>query len=193
LIYLPKNIRDPVLQSDDYFSDIIKLIPYLVNLSNGNCFVLFTSNKMMKDTFLELKDKLDFPIFSQHDLGAEKAKEEFLHTPDSVLFGVSTFWQGIDIKGDKLRSVIITKLPFQPPGEPVLEAKIQELFTLQETPLLGSRKYPLTLHLLSPAGRPMQVTKDLRSFWKNGYPLVRKELRGRYPKHKWPEDPILGE
>jgi ATP-dependent helicase HrpB len=85
------------------------------------------------------------------------------------------------------------RISYHPNDGPILEAKIQELFTLQETPLLGSRKHPLTLHLLSPAGRPMQVTKDLRSFWKNGYPLVRKELRGRYPKHKWPEDPIRGE
>ncbi len=73
---------------------------------------------------------------------------------------------------------------------PVLEAMIQELFGLADTPRIGPNKTPVTLHLLSPARRPMQVTRDLRSFWKNGYPLVRKELRGRYPKHRWPEDPL---
>ena len=160
LIYLPKNIRDPVVQSDDYLSDIIKLIPYLVNLSSGNCFVLFTSNKMMKDTYLELKDKLDFPIFSQHDLGAEKAKEEFLQTPDSVLFGVSTFWQGIDIKGDKLRSVIITKLPFQPPGEPVLEAKIEILKANKGNPFLEIQLPHAALTLKQGFGRLIRSKTD---------------------------------
>jgi ATP-dependent helicase HrpB len=75
---------------------------------------------------------------------------------------------------------------------PVLEATIQELFGLRETPLVGRFKTPVTLKLLSPARRPMQVTKDLASFWNIGYSAVRKELRGRYPKHKWPEDPTKG-
>lgn len=87
----------------------------------------------------------------------------------------------------------VRRLTYHPSEGPVLEAMIQELFGLEDTPRLGARKQPVTLHLLSPARRPMQVTKDLSSFWKNGYPLVRKELRGRYPKHKWPEDPIRGE
>jgi len=74
-------------------------------------------------------------------------------------------------------------------GEPVIEAMIQELFGLLETPCIGPHDIPVTLKLLSPARRPMQVTKDLASFWRNGYAAVRKELRGRYPKHEWPEDP----
>lgn len=73
---------------------------------------------------------------------------------------------------------------------PILEAMIQELFGITETPRIGRASIPATVHLLSPARRPMQVTKDLASFWRNGYPLVRKELRGRYPKHRWPEDPL---
>lgn len=93
----------------------------------------------------------------------------------------------ISLPNGKTRRII-----YHPSDGPILEAMIQELFTLESTPLLGSRRHPLTLHLLSPARRPMQVTSDLGSFWKNGYPLVRKELRGRYPKHKWPEDPIRG-
>lgn len=84
------------------------------------------------------------------------------------------------------------RITYHPTEGPVLEVMIQELFTLEDTPRLGSRQYPLTLHLLSPARRPMQVTRDLKSFWKTGYPAVRKELRGRYPKHPWPEDPIRG-
>ena len=74
-------------------------------------------------------------------------------------------------------------------GAPVLAVKLQELFGLRETPRLCEGKLPLTVHLLAPNGRPAQITRDLESFWETGYPLVRKELRGRYPKHPWPEDP----
>jgi ATP-dependent helicase HrpB len=74
--------------------------------------------------------------------------------------------------------------------EPVLAVRLQELFGLVETPRVAGGKVPLTLHLLSPARRPVQVTKDLRSFWANGYLEVKKDLKGRYPKHSWPDDPL---
>ncbi|GAB1406576.1 ATP-dependent helicase HrpB [Thermomonas brevis] len=75
------------------------------------------------------------------------------------------------------------------PASPVLAVKLQELFGLAETPRIAEGRVPLTLHLLSPAGRPLQVTQDLRSFWARTYPEVRKEMKGRYPKHPWPDDP----
>ena len=75
-----------------------------------------------------------------------------------------------------------------PEGEaPILAAKLQKLFGLKTTPTLGGR--PLTVHLLAPNGRPAQITKDLEGFWAGSYKEVRKALRGRYPKHAWPEDP----
>jgi ATP-dependent helicase HrpB len=71
---------------------------------------------------------------------------------------------------------------------PVLAVKLQELFGLRETPVIAG--VPLLVHLLSPAGRPVAVTSDLASFWREGYRSVRSELRGRYPKHPWPDDPL---
>ena len=71
----------------------------------------------------------------------------------------------------------------------VLAVKLQELFGCQDTPRLLQGRLPVTVHLLSPAGRPAAVTRDLASFWQQGYPEVRRELRGRYPKHPWPDDP----
>jgi ATP-dependent helicase HrpB len=77
------------------------------------------------------------------------------------------------------------------PGEPpVLAVRLQELFGQTETPRVGGGSVPVLVHLLSPAARPLAVTKDLKSFWANAYKEVRKEMRGRYPKHHWPEDPI---
>ncbi|KPI34164.1 Helicase ATP-dependent domain protein [Actinobacteria bacterium OV450] len=76
-------------------------------------------------------------------------------------------------------------------GQPVLAVKLQELFGLAETPRVAG--VPVLVHLLSPAGRPAAVTADLASFWRGGYRAVRAELRGRYPKHPWPEDPAAAE
>lgn len=73
---------------------------------------------------------------------------------------------------------------------PVLAVRIQELFGLKATPRLAGGRVPVLLHLLAPSQRPQQVTDDLASFWKNVYPRIRKELRSRYPKHAWPEDPL---
>ncbi|MCR4347909.1 MAG: ATP-dependent helicase HrpB [Sulfuricaulis sp.] len=76
------------------------------------------------------------------------------------------------------------------PGEfPVLKVKLQEMFGLADTPRVAWGKVPVTLHLLSPAQRPIQVTQDLRGFWERTYPEVKKELKGKYPKHPWPDDP----
>jgi len=80
-------------------------------------------------------------------------------------------------------------LEYAPDAPPVLAVKLQELFGLADTPRVGGGRVPVTLHLLSPAGRPIQVTQDLRGFWERTYPEVKKELKGRYPKHPWPDDP----
>jgi ATP-dependent helicase HrpB len=78
---------------------------------------------------------------------------------------------------------------YSDPAAPALAVRLQEVFGMNETPRLGGR-VPVTMQLLSPAYRPVQVTRDLASFWKTGYFDVRKDLRGRYPKHHWPEDPL---
>lgn len=81
------------------------------------------------------------------------------------------------------------RLEYIPGESPVLKVKLQEMFGLADTPRIAWGKIPVTLHLLSPAQRPIQVTQDLRGFWDRTYPEVKKELKGRYPKHPWPDDP----
>ncbi|MFD5128068.1 ATP-dependent helicase HrpB [Streptomyces olindensis] len=83
------------------------------------------------------------------------------------------------------------RIDYARPEQPVLAVKLQEMFGLQESPRVAG--VPLLVHLLSPAGRPAAVTADLASFWRDGYKGVRAELRGRYPKHPWPEDPAGAE
>jgi ATP-dependent helicase HrpB len=74
--------------------------------------------------------------------------------------------------------------------QPVLAVKVQDVFGWTATPTVADGRMPVVLHLLSPAGRPAAITADLTSFWATGYSQVRAELRARYPKHAWPEDPL---
>lgn len=82
------------------------------------------------------------------------------------------------------------KLDYEPGKPPVLAVRVQELFGLRETPRIARGRVPVLLHLLGPNYRPQQVTSDLASFWRTTYPEVKKELRRRYPKHSWPDDPL---
>lgn len=82
------------------------------------------------------------------------------------------------------------RIDYSSEHDPVLAVKLQEMFGQLETPRLAGGRVPLTIHLLSPAQRPVAVTQDLASFWKNAYADVRRDLRGRYPRHPWPEDPF---
>jgi ATP-dependent helicase HrpB len=84
-------------------------------------------------------------------------------------------------------------IDYSDPAAPVLGVRLQEMFGAVDTPRLAGGRVPLLLHLLSPARRPVQVTRDLASFWKNGYAAVRADLRGQYPKHAWPDDPLQAE
>jgi ATP-dependent helicase HrpB len=85
------------------------------------------------------------------------------------------------------------QVDYTDPEVPALAVRLQELFGLTETPAVGGGGVPLTLHLLSPARRPVQVTRDLAGFWRTTYFDVRKDLKGRYPKHHWPDDPLAAE
>ncbi len=81
-------------------------------------------------------------------------------------------------------------LDYEAEGGPVLAVRVQELFGLERHPSIAGGRIPLVLHLLSPASRPIQITRDLPGFWRGSWSAVRSEMRGRYPRHPWPEDPV---
>ena len=80
-------------------------------------------------------------------------------------------------------------IDYETAGAPALHIRVQELFGLRQHPAIANGKLPLTLHLLSPAQRPLQITRDLPGFWKGSWAAVKAEMKGRYPRHSWPEDP----
>jgi ATP-dependent helicase HrpB len=87
-----------------------------------------------------------------------------------------------------------SRIPIDYSGKiPVLAVRLQEMFGLTATPTVAGGRQNLLIHLLSPAGRPVQITRDLAGFWRSGYAVVKKELKGRYPKHYWPDDPVKAE
>jgi ATP-dependent helicase HrpB len=84
-------------------------------------------------------------------------------------------------------------IDYEAEGGPAIALRVQELFGLSEHPSLAGGRIPLTLHLLSPAHRPIQITRDLPGFWRGSWAAVRSDLRGRYPRHFWPEDPAAAQ
>ena len=164
--------------------------------------------------FLEqFNDALDEPLPDFSDVGLLNSMEDWL-TP--FLDGITKLDQ---LKRLSLKDILLSRLSWNqqqqldieaperwtvPSGsririnyqkitEPSISARLQEMFGLLETPRIGFNRIPLTAELLSPAQRPVQITRDLNSFWKNTYHDVKKDLKGRYPKHYWPDDPMTAE
>ncbi len=95
----------------------------------------------------------------------------------------------LEVPSGSLVRVDYSAVDFAGDGSPVLAVRVQEMFGAAQAPSIADGRVPVVLHLLSPAGRPTAVTSDLASFWRQGYPQVRAELRSRYPRHSWPADP----
>src|SRR5690606_14785119 len=122
--------------------------------------------------------KIDLHTILQHSLDYEKQKQLAILAPETI----------------EIPSGSHVKLEYQSNGEaPVLAVRLQELFGLADSPKINEGKIALTIHLLSPGFKLVQITSDMRSFWNNAYFEVRKDLKRRYPKHSWPEDPWSAE
>ncbi|MBC7475468.1 MAG: ATP-dependent DNA helicase [Candidatus Sericytochromatia bacterium] len=121
-LFIPENIPDP--NADDFLAKCKDTILEALNITQGRAFLLFSSWKNMELAHSLLKDDLKFPFRKQGELTRKNLIEWFKKTPNSVLFATSTFWEGIDIPGDSLSCVIIDKLPFSVPDDPIIQAKV---------------------------------------------------------------------
>lgn len=142
-------------------------------------------------------DNLKLAAFNQAALG-EKSLAAAIEKDLNYFFEVSFPSEIVQIMRTQIPEKIDVpsgskiKVFYPADKNPYLEVRIQEIFGLMQTPKIYFSKVPVTLHLLGPNFRPVQVTSNLESFWQNGYPEVRKELRIKYPKHQWPENPADG-
>ncbi len=132
VIYIPEGILAPEWGAasekvDQYENILLKEIAYLINLSKGGALLLFTSYYMLNKMTCGLNDLIEQPIYSQAELGAYRALELFKKNTNGVLLGTNSFWQGVDIPGEGLRMLIITRLMFQPPDDPIFKAKAEKI------------------------------------------------------------------
>ncbi len=125
LLFVPQDIPEP--RNDEYLSRAIELIEKIIKLTDGRALVLFTSYHNMNRAYNELKNKLPFRLLLQGQKQKGELLEQFRDDVSSVLFATSSFWQGIDVQGESLGCVIIDKLPFAVPSEPIVEARIEQI------------------------------------------------------------------
>ena len=140
-------------------------------------------------------DVSDDAIIRSVDLGAARKRADLAKINAQHVLQTMLPWPAAarldELAPDRIEVPTGSKIRVDYTAEgPVLPVRVQETFGWTDTPRIADGKVPVVLHLLSPAGRPVAVTGDLASFWRQGYPQVRSELRGRYPKHPWPDDPL---
>ncbi len=125
ILYVPPDLPDP--RTPQFAGEAAEVIRRLLEITRGRAFVLFTSYAQMNDIYERLLGFLDFPMLKQGDAPKSALLEEFRLTPHAVLFGTSSFWQGVDVQGEQLSCVIIDRLPFAVPSDPVVAARVKAI------------------------------------------------------------------
>jgi ATP-dependent DNA helicase DinG len=163
-IHIAAEMPDPSSKTAEFESVAADAIRYYLTLTRGGAFVLFTSYRMLKTVAARLASWLEsqgMPAFSQAE-GTPRTKlvEQFRQHPNSVLFGTDSFWQGVDVPGDALRNVIITKLPFSVPDHPLLEARLESIRSRGGNPFMDYQLPEAILKLKQGFGRLIRSRSD---------------------------------
>jgi ATP-dependent DNA helicase DinG len=125
ILYIPRNIPEP--REEGWLRHACKELETILQASKGRAFLLFTSYSQMEQVYESLKNSLPFPMLIQGEKSKSALLESFRNTPHAVLFATSSFWQGVDVQGDQLSCVVIDKLPFSVPSDPVVAARIAQI------------------------------------------------------------------
>ncbi len=125
VFYIPRNIPEP--REDGWLRRACAELEIILEASRGRAFLLFTSYSQMEQVHQALKDRLPFPVMIQGEKSRSALLESFRNTPHAVLFATSSFWQGVDVQGEQLSCVVIDKLPFSVPSDPVVAARIAQI------------------------------------------------------------------
>jgi ATP-dependent DNA helicase DinG len=125
ILFVPPDLPDP--RTPEFVGKAVTVIRQLLEITRGRAFVLFTSYKQMNEVYERLLGLLDYPMLKQGDAPKSALLEQFRLTPNAVLFGTSSFWQGVDVQGEQLSCVIIDRLPFAVPSDPVVAARVKAI------------------------------------------------------------------
>ncbi|MBS2004462.1 MAG: DEAD/DEAH box helicase family protein [Cyanobacteria bacterium SZAS LIN-5] len=159
LLYLPRNLPEP--NHPSFTAQSADEIERILDISEGRAFVLFTSKYALTTVANMLGERLAFPSKKQGDMPRKKLLEWFVRTPNAVLFGTSSFWEGVSIDGDQLSCVIIDRIPFQVPDDPVHEARCDVLKSNPESSWFNDLSLPhATMRLKQGVGRLIRTHKD---------------------------------
>jgi len=162
LLYIPADMPDPSIEFESYQKEAIAEIKRILSVMNGRTFVLFTSFKMLDATYDTLKDDLiDLNVLRQGDAPRYKLLEKFKRRDSSVLLGTNTFWQGVDVPGRALECVIISKLPFAVPEEPIIEARMELLRSQNKDPFVHYQIPQAIIMLRQGFGRLIRTKTDI--------------------------------
>jgi len=162
LLYLPRDLPAPTFGngSDDYMKAIAREMYKLVKLSRGRAFLLFSSKRMLDRAYELMSPHLPYPLLKQGDMTRLELTQRFRQEEGAVLFGLKSFWEGVDIAGDALSMVVIDKLPFDPPDDPVHEARVAQMKAAGEN-WFGTYVLPQTvLRLKQGLGRLLRTRED---------------------------------
>jgi ATP-dependent DNA helicase DinG len=128
LLYVPAGLPPPPKVSETpYIEAVADEIERVVNLTGGRAFLLFTSRRMLNEVYAQLERRLSFPLFKQGDMPPARLLDEFRESGNGCLFGVQTFWEGVDVQGEALSCVVIDRLPFAVPDSPITRARTEAI------------------------------------------------------------------
>ncbi len=158
ILFIPTDL--PANNSPAYTENSMELVARMLKLTSGHAFVLFTSFHQMEKSYRELSRRVDYPVFVQGEAGRTALLNKFRKTRHAVLFATASFWQGVDVVGEQLSCVIIDKLPFAVPDDPIVRARTQALEAMGRNGFLEYQVPEAIIHLKQGLGRLIRSTQD---------------------------------
>jgi len=158
LCYLPPGLPDPAAR--DYTERVIDAVMPVLEASHGRAFLLFTSHRALRRAADLLRERVPWPLFVQGDAPRHRLLEEFRASGHGVLLGAASFWEGVDVQGEALSVVVIDKLPFAAPDDPVLQARLEALEQSGINPFMGWQVPSAVIALKQGAGRLIRDVRD---------------------------------
>ena len=158
VLYVPEEMPEP--NSPGYTAAVVEQALPVVQASEGRCFILFTSHRALREAAELIRERIDWPLLVQGDAPRTRLLEQFREHGNAVLLGTGSFWEGVDVRGEALSCVIIDKLPFASPGDPILQARIEAMRRAGGNPFMDYQLPQAVIALKQGVGRLIRDAND---------------------------------